>query len=216
MTKESVGHVMTGIMCACALLMTGLVVRQQMFPTAAAATTLPTHIKNWTDFRSGQVLGAPNRQVSLVVFSDYECPACRAFSKVVDSLRLKYPKTLSVYYRHLPIPSHPYGRPAALASECAAVQGHFAEAHKLLFADPDSIGIRPWADFAMQAGVRDVGAFNACMRDSSQVGVVQRDEAAAQRLGITGTPTLLLGDQLIGGSRTFNQMDQLIRRQIKN
>lgn len=215
MSKDSVGNIMTGILCVCAVTITGLVVRQQFFaPPAAAASAIPKAIKNWREFQSGRTLTAPGGRVSLVVFSDYECPACRAFSKVVDSLRARYPGVLSVYYRHLPIPSHPYARPAAFAAECAAVQGRFAEAHRLLFSNPDSNGIRPWSAFATEAGVRNVDAFNACMRDSTQVAFVQRDEADAKRLSVRMTPTLLLDDQLLEGGPSLAEMDEHIRKRL--
>ena len=216
MTKETVGHVMTGILCVCALTVTGLVVRQQFFaPSTAGAASVPTFIRNWKDFQSGRVLGAPNQRVSLVVFSDYECPACRAFSKVVDSLRARHPDVLSVYYRNLPIPSHKYARPAAFAAECAALQGRYKEAHRLLFSDQDSIGIRSWSSFAVQVGVPDSGSFSACMRDSAQVAIVQKDEADATRLGVKVTPTLLLDDRLIDGGRSLAQMEELIQKRLK-
>jgi protein-disulfide isomerase len=213
--KEVVGNIMTGILCACALTITALVVRQQFFaPPPAAATTIPTTIKNWRDFQSGRTLTAPGGRVSLIVFSDYECPACRAFSTVVDSLRARYPNTLSVYYRHLPIPSHPNARPAALASECAAVQGRFPEAHRLLFSTPDSNGLRPWGAFAAQVGVRNLDAFSTCMRDSTQVALVQQDEAAAKRLNVRMTPTMLLDDELLEGGQSLADMDARIRKHL--
>lgn len=215
MRKDFVGNIMTGILCACALTITALVVRQQFFaPSPAAATTIPRTIKNWRDFQSGRMLTAPGGRVSLIVFSDYECPACRSFSKVVDSLRARYPNTLSVYYRHLPIPSHPYARPAAFASECAAVQGRFAEAHQLLFSSPDSNGLRPWSAFAVQAGVGNVDAFDTCMRDSTQVAVVQQDEADAKRLNVRMTPTMLLDDELLEGGQSLPELDARIRKRL--
>lgn len=215
MSKEYLNNVMTGVLCVCAVTVTGLVVRQQFFaPPAAAASGVPQNIKNWRDFQGGRLLGAPNGRVSLVVFSDYECPACRGFSKVVDSLRARYPDVLSVYYRHVPIPSHVHARPAALAAECAAAQGRFAEAHRVLFSDPDSNGIRPWSAFATQAGVRDVRAFETCIRDSSEIALVKKDEADATRLGVKVTPTLLLDEQLIEGAPSLAQMDERVRKRL--
>lgn len=215
MKREVAGYVMTGILCVCALAVTGMMVRQQFFaPTVAGAGQIQTRIKNWKDFRSGRPLGSMNGPVSLVVFSDYECPACRAFSKIVDSLRATYPNQLSVYYRNLPLPSHPFARPASFAAECAALQGRFAEAHRLLFSDPDSNSTRPWTAFARQAGIADITGFLRCIRDSVPVTVVKRDEADAQRLGIHVTPTLLLDDQLIDGSRTFAHMDEMVRKRM--
>jgi protein-disulfide isomerase len=215
MKRELASHVMTGILCVCALAVTGMSVRQQFFtPAVAGAGQSQTTIKNWKDFRSGHPLGVINRPVSLVVFSDYECPACRSFSKIVDSLRATYPTQLSVYYRNLPLPSHPFARPASFAAECAALQDRFAEAHRLLFRDPDSNGTRQWAAFARQVGIADTTAFTRCMRDSLPVTVVKRDEADAQRLGVHVTPTLLLDDQLIDGARTFAHMDEMMRKQL--
>jgi protein-disulfide isomerase len=215
MKAETIGHMMTGILCACAVAVTAMLVRQQFFaPSAAGAAEVQRTINNWKDFQTGQVLGARDRPVSLVVFSDYECPACRGFSKILDSLRARYPNELTVYYRNLPIPSHQFARPAAFAAECAAAQGRFKEAHALLFSNPDSNGTRPWSSFAHQVGVADPDAFAVCMRDTLPATLVQKDEAAAQRLGIRVTPTFLLDDQLINGARNIDHMDEMVRKRL--
>jgi protein-disulfide isomerase len=95
------------------------------------------------------------------------------------------------------------------------VQGRFKEAHRLLFSDPDSIGLRSWGSFAAQIGVPNASAFNACIQDSTQVAVIEKDEADARTLGVTVTPTLLLDDQFMGGGRPLAEMDQRIQRLLK-
>jgi protein-disulfide isomerase len=101
----------------------------------------------------------------------------------MDSLRQRFPQ-LSVYYRNVTIPNHPFARSAAFAAECAARDHRFREAHRLLFTEAESIGIRSWGRFGTVIGIPDTIAFTRCIRDSLPARIVQQDEADARRLNV--------------------------------
>jgi protein-disulfide isomerase len=110
---NTLGTAFPGILTACAPIVTALLVRREFFPPPALGPFTATKIKNWGAFKGGQPFGPAGRPVSLIVFSDYQCPACRVLSTRLDSLRGKFPTLLSVDYRNVAIPGHRFARAAA-------------------------------------------------------------------------------------------------------
>lgn len=82
---------------------------------------------------SNNVLGDPDAEVTLVEYSDYQCPFCAVFNPVVKQVVDKYQDDIKFQLRHLPLPSHPNARAAARAAEAAGEQGKFWEMNELLF-----------------------------------------------------------------------------------
>lgn len=216
MNTEAGEKIVTGVFVACAIVIAGVLVRREFFPPAARSASMQTQqkIDNWSDFQGGQPLTVGGRPISLVVFSDYECPACLTLSRRLDTLRAKFPTQLSIYYRNYPIPRHVKARPAAFAAECAARQGRFEPAYRLLFANVDSIGVRSWGRFAMLAGIADTSSFTTCVRDSLPVAVVRRDQEDGRRLNVEATPTLLLDNTLVRGAAPLAELERLVESAI--
>mgnify|MGYP001454433258 CR=1 FL=1 len=102
-------------------------------------------------------------------------------------------------------------RLAAIAAECAATQGHFWDMHSALFTMVDSLGIRPWREFAKQVGIRDLEKFDSCMKAEEPQRVLDRDLAASQQLGIIGTPAVLVDSLLFTGSPGHHYLLRYIR-----
>lgn len=199
----------------CALAITGMYIRREFFPPSPPSSLESAEIDNWRDYQGGQAMTSGSAPVRLVVFSDYECPACRMLSSQIDSILHKYPNKLSVYYRNFPLPYHKSARPAAFAAECAALQGQFRSANKLLFANVDSIGTRPWGRFAALAGVADTANFIRCIKDSLPAKIVSRDEADGKRLNVKVTPTFLLDNVRVYGIPSAEEFDALVEKAIK-
>lgn len=151
----------------------------------------------------------------MVEFLDYQCPFCRVASGSIHDLRRWYSKDLAVVYRHLPIPAHKYAYQAALAVECAGRTNKFEAMHDLLFAQPESLGAKPWTRLALEAGVNDTVQFVRCMTDGSAAAAVRRDSVAAVALGATGTPTFLINDVVVSGNVGFAQLNEHIKNALK-
>lgn len=185
----------------CAVVITGLLVRREFFPPGAARRGLVAEATpNWRTFASsGHRTGSAGAPVTLVVFSDFQCPACKVLADQVQTLQQRHPERFSVVYRHYPLPSHPHAVAAARASECAARQGRFTQYHDALFASQETLGYTPWQDFARSAGVPDVSGFERCFSEPGAVEQMNRDIADAKRLGVTGTPTLLVNGRRYNG-----------------
>jgi len=140
-------------------------------------------------------LGQPDARVALVVFSDFECPFCGRFAnEIVPAIRSRYidDGRVKMAFRHLPLNGiHPKAFQAAEASECGARQGRFWEFHDQFFADQQKLKTADFLSYARALGV-DETAFGGCLRGGAS-DRIQQDLALAERLHITGTPTLLLG-----------------------
>lgn len=143
-------------------------------------------------------IGAPQGEVTLVVFSDYLCPYCRELSHTITGLLKQYPKDLRVVYRQFPI--HANADRLAQAALCADEQGHFASYHTLLF-DRSSLAVEDLAPLAEQAGL-DRGAFSTCLDSQRYATRVTDDLAEGKRLRIAGTPTLFINGIRLEGNQS--------------
>lgn len=127
----------------------------------------------------------------LVEFSDFQCPACKAFSGVVADLMKKYPDKLLVAYRYFPLDIHPQSVPAALAAESAGKQGKFWEMEALLFANQDSFSDALYPQLANQLGL-DMTAFAASLQNPATKQIITNDTNYGNSIGVSATPTFFL------------------------
>jgi protein-disulfide isomerase len=208
-----------GVLSLCAVVITTLVVRREFFPpTPGDNAAIETEIvPSWRDYtRDGHRVGSATAPVTIVYFSDFQCPFCATLAERLKTLQRKYPNELAVVYRHYPLAGHPHALAAARASECAAAAGRFFPFHDVLFEHADSIGQRPWVEFARAAGVRDTVTFNRCTRARGSVPAITRDSAAGNRLKVTSTPTLLINDTRIVGALPLDALDKYVRRALES
>jgi len=152
-------------------------------------------------------MGPASARVTVVVFSDFQCPYCKAFAGEARLIREEHPADVAVVFRHLPLSYHVHARPAALAAECAARQGRFGAMHDILFAQQDSLAAKPWGRFAEEAGISDTLAFAQCMSDAPAVEkTIARDSTAGVRIGVAGTPTILIRDLRLSGTPSLPEL----------
>ena len=139
--------------------------------------------------------GSPNARVALLVFSDFECPYCGVFARdVLPILRKEYVETGKVVlgFRHLPLEAiHPAAVPAAVAAECAGMQGKFWQMHDWLFAQQATLRSLNLKDPELIGGL-DTQKFRQCSEEPPLTRL-RSDAAAAKALGITSTPAFFLG-----------------------
>jgi protein-disulfide isomerase len=213
--RTGFSEAVTGLLVVCALVVCAAVVRREFFPAPAVAAqpdTEPRPVQNGAEISAaGQRMGPVGAPVQIVEFSDFQCPFCATFSATLRAVRAKYPDRVAVLYRHAPLDAiHPHARRAALAAECAAEQGRFEPYHDRLFAQQDSIGVKPWARFAAEAGVPDTAAFSRCVRDERLMPNVARDADLAQKTGINVTPSIVIDGTLIPGTLSEAELEKWI------
>jgi protein-disulfide isomerase len=143
---------------------------------------------------SRPTLGADDAKVTLVEYTDYQCPFCKRFhDKTWPELKSKYVDTGKVRYevRDMPLSFHEKAMPAAIASRCAGEQGQFWPVHETLFNAQDSLSPAMIRKTALGAGVV-AATFDACVANPATKAAVEADIAEAEKIGVTGTPGFVI------------------------
>jgi protein-disulfide isomerase len=158
----------------------------------------------------GPSLGPDDAPVTIVAFSDYQCPFCKRAEPVMEQLLERYPEELRLVYRNLPLETiHPRARAAAEASVCAAEQGRFHVYHATLFENQRALSDEDLLRYAESAGL-DAGAFRACREREDVKALVQRDVDAARAVGINGTPAFFVNGIPLSGARPLDDFVRVI------
>jgi protein-disulfide isomerase len=214
--KDTVQNLLSVVLALCAIIVTGILIRREFFPDTRSVqgTNVPFTVSDWERFSSaGNRIGAASAPVTVVEFSDFQCPFCRILALRLDTLRAEFPDDIAVVYRHFPLEViHPHAAAAARASECAATQGRFWAMHDALYAGQNMIGSRSWARFAQVAGVGDSVAFHACMENNAAAEALARDMAAGKALQVQSTPTLLINEFRLTGAAPLDTLRAYVAR----
>lgn len=154
-------------------------------------------VDTWSGFQSGRdLVGGVGAAVTMVVWSDYQCPACKAFHDHLEAV-LRSRTDVAVDVRHWPLPNHPRALPAALAAECARQQGRLPQMHERLMTHED-LSTADFETIALGAGVEDSTRFRLCLSDEATAQTVRADVEAAREIGATGTPTIMVNGLVLG------------------
>jgi protein-disulfide isomerase len=141
------------------------------------------------------VLGRADAPVTIVEYTDFQCPFCRRFhDRTWPELRQNYVDTGRVRFvvRDLPLSFHEQAEPAAVAARCAAAQGRYWPARDALFALPGELAPERIRSTVLATGV-DAAAFDACVRDPATLAAVRADAEEAAAAGVSGTPSFVVG-----------------------
>ena len=158
------------------------------------------------------ILGDKNAPVTIVEFSDYECPFCeRFYSQTFGQIEDKYIKTGKVkfVYRDFPLSFHANAQKAAEAAECAGEQGKYFEMNKKLFEGGVSGGVTSFKQYASDIGL-DKTEFNTCLDSGTMAPEVQKDFIDGQKAGVSGTPAFFINGKLLTGAQPFSAFKQII------
>jgi protein-disulfide isomerase len=160
--------------------------------------------------------GDANAPVTIVEFSDFECPFCgRFYSETLSQIEENYIDTgkVKMEYRHFPLSFHPEAGPAAEASECAREQGKFWDYHDILYENQGSLGEANYKKWAVELGL-DTGKFDSCFDSGKFRDKVQQDFTDGQAAGVSGTPSFLINDKLVVGAQPFSVFESAIEEAL--
>jgi predicted DsbA family dithiol-disulfide isomerase len=165
-------------------------------------------------FTGGQSRGPVSAPVSIVEFSDFQCPYCARLNETLARVLKEYPSQIRLTFMQFPLPSHPQASPAAEASLCAAEQGRFWQMHDALFGNQTALGQGKFSELAKSVGLEDA-AFQACL-DSQRPGKLWRAELAEGRsVGISGTPALFINGRMFAGAVPYETLRGIIDEELK-
>ena len=157
----------------------------------------------------GHQLGPDAAPVTVVVWSDFQCPYCQRSVPVVEKLRAKYGDDVRVVFRHLAMNFHKHAGLAAEAAIAAADQGKFWPYHDQIWAHFGALTRPDLESFAEAAGL-DMPRFRAALDERRYRDLVVQEGATALALGVDGTPTMFVNGQPVVGSRDFDTMDKIV------
>jgi len=170
------------------------------------------------------ILGGKNAPVTIVEFSDYECPFCKRFhDETLPLIKEKYIDTgkASFVYRDLPIESHKKAYPSALAAECVRDQAgddaYFAM-HDLIFNDWYTVSDGTKSGFLKLAkGLNlDEAKFSKCFDDDKFKSEIANDASAASSIQISGTPGFVINGTIVTGAQPFSVFEEAIDAALAN
>jgi protein-disulfide isomerase len=159
------------------------------------------------------IVGSDRALVTIVEFTDYQCPYCARAEDRMTALRAAYGDDVRVAIAAHPLPMHERARPAALAAFAAAEQGKLAAMHARLFADTKALDDAGLVRAATDVGL-DLAQFDASRRGPSAAAALDRSEALGRTAGVTGTPTFFINGRRVVGAQPLETFKQVIDEEL--
>ena len=160
------------------------------------------------------VKGAAEARVTIVEFSDFQCPYCGRVSPTLTRLLEEYPDDVRIVYKHLPLSFHSNALPAAKASAAAGRQGKFWEMHDELFLNQRALSEAKFVELAGKLGL-DVERFQEDFKSAPVATEVAQDMSEARRLGVTGTPGFFVNGRFSSGAKPYESFKAMVDQELK-
>ena len=172
-------------------------------------------------------LGSTDAPVTIVEFSDFQCPYCARGARTVQQIYEKYGDDVRFIFAHYPLPNHDWARPAAIAAECAADQDEdaFWALHDAYFENQRALStdnlIAQSRTYLADSGL-DLDTWQACAADASTeahqaaAAIVQQTEALGRQFGVTGTPAFFVNGHFVSGAQPLPVFEEYIRDAVAN
>ncbi len=166
--------------------------------------------------------GPANAKVTLVEFSDFQCPFCsKGYSTIETQVLKDYGDKVKFYYKNYPLPFHPWATPAAIAAECAKQQKPeaFWSVYKGFFDNQKDITADNIKEKALSFAANDkidAAKFNDCFDNKKTADKVKADQAEGASVGVTGTPSFVINGRLIVGAQPYDNFKNIIDDELSS
>jgi protein-disulfide isomerase len=166
------------------------------------------------DVDGSPVRGPADARITLVEFSDFECPYCSAAVKQVDTVMAAYPKDVKLIYKQFPLSMHPHAQLAAEASLAAREQGKFWEMYDLLFKNFRQLSRTNINAMAKEVGL-DMAKFQSDLDSRKYKAVIEKDLADGEAAGVYGTPAFYINGKQYNGEVTLAALKPILAAELK-
>ena len=161
----------------------------------------------------GMTKGSKNSPVTLIEYSDYECPYCARAEATIKDVLDEYGSKIYFVYKDFPLPFHNNAQKAAEASRCALEQGKYWEYHDALFKNQQSLDTNSLKTYAKSLGL-DEAKFSECLDSNKYTEKVKQDIEEGQSKGVTGTPTFFVNGKILVGAQPFDAFKEIIDKEL--
>lgn len=158
--------------------------------------------------------GPKAAKVTIVEFSDFQCPFCQKAGPLLKQIEETYGKDVAIVFKHQPLPFHDRAMDAAIAFQAANKQGKAWQLHDKMFANQQALSVADLERYAKEIGL-DVARFKKDMADPKVKDEVLADQKVAGSVGANGTPTFFINGRQIVGAQPFEQFKAIIDEELK-
>jgi len=163
---------------------------------------------------AGPSVGPMDAPVTIIEFSDFQCPYCQRLAPTIDQVKTAYADRVRVVFRQFPLPMHKDAQKAAEASLCAAEAGRFWEMHDAMFANIRALGV---AELKKTAGglELDQETFDQCLDSGRYATQVAEDIREGRAAGVSGTPAIFINGRFLSGAASFDTLAKVIDDELQ-
>ena len=161
----------------------------------------------------GPAKGGTTAKVTIIAFSDFQCPYCSRVVPTMDKVMKEYGDKVKIVFRNFPLDFHPMAEKAAEAGACAADQGKFWEMHDKMFGNQAKLLVPDLKETAKGLGL-DQAKFDKCLDSGEKKALVDADQKAGSDAGVQGTPAFFVNGVFINGAVPYEQFKEAIDREL--
>lgn len=209
--------VSVALLLATAVITSSVVIQTVRGGKRGAPAVYPVFEKQWRESLPAAltVAGGALAPITIIEFTDLECPVCREFHAVVMKLILDFPGAIRFMYVPFPLSIHRNAMNAARAADCAAGPGELERWMSVVYDKQDSLGVKSWGSFAAEAELPDTARIARCAGARDTSARVLSGLALGRKLRVNSTPTLLVNGWRFLGAPAEQSLDSLIRALIR-
>lgn len=161
------------------------------------------------------VKGNNDAKVTIVEFSDFQCPFCKKAAQTIDEVKKKYGDKVRIVFKHYPLPFHKFAQKAAEASLCAFEQdkAKFWTMHDEMFNHQDELSLDGLKALAKKISL-DTKKFDSCLESNKYEAVVKSNIEQGQELGVKSTPTFFVNGKLVSGAQPIEEFSKIIDEEL--
>lgn len=158
--------------------------------------------------------GSKNASVTIIEFTDYQCPFCGRARPIVKQLVSDYGDKIHYVLRDFPLDFHPFAKKAAEAAQCAGDQGKYWEYSDVLWNNQQALDVANLKEYAAHLSL-DLKKFNECLDQGKYTAEVEKDVADGVKAGVNGTPSFFINGQMLTGALPIEKFKEVIEIELK-